>query len=140
MKALTVHQPWATLIGEGRQRYETRSWSTKYRGTLAIHAGKETRWLQEMVKKKHRPAFPLGAVVAVATLAACLPTDGLEVSNADASFGDFTPGRFAWEMSKVYELPYPVMCRGHQQIWTLPDEIGNQLAREYAAYLQGLSL
>ena len=40
MKALTVRQPWASLIAAGVKTIETRSWSTKYRGPLAIHAGK----------------------------------------------------------------------------------------------------
>ena len=39
MKALTLVQPWATLIALGIKRYETRSWGTSYRGPLAIHAG-----------------------------------------------------------------------------------------------------
>jgi hypothetical protein len=38
MKALTIWQPWATLIAAGVKRIETRSWSTDYRGPLAIHA------------------------------------------------------------------------------------------------------
>lgn len=38
MKALTLWQPWATLIAMGEKRIETRCWSTKYRGELAIHA------------------------------------------------------------------------------------------------------
>jgi len=40
MKALTLYQPWATLIAIGAKKVETRWWSTKYRGPLAIHAGK----------------------------------------------------------------------------------------------------
>ena len=40
MKALTLWEPWATLIALGVKRYETRSWGTKYRGPLAIHAAK----------------------------------------------------------------------------------------------------
>lgn len=39
MKALTLHQPWASLVALGVKRIETRSWSTSYRGALAIHAG-----------------------------------------------------------------------------------------------------
>lgn len=42
MKALTIRQPWASLIAHGVKTIETRSWSTKYRGPLAIHAGH--RW------------------------------------------------------------------------------------------------
>jgi hypothetical protein len=40
MRALTIRQPWATLIAEGVKTIETRSWSTKHRGPIAIHAGK----------------------------------------------------------------------------------------------------
>ena len=41
MRALTIRQPWASLIAAGVKTIETRSWSTKYRGPLAIHAGKQ---------------------------------------------------------------------------------------------------
>lgn len=37
MKALTIWQPWASLIACGVKQYETRSWPTKYRGPIAIH-------------------------------------------------------------------------------------------------------
>lgn len=38
MKALTLWQPWASLVALGVKTIETRSWSTGYRGPLAIHA------------------------------------------------------------------------------------------------------
>lgn len=38
MRAITLTQPWATLVAIGAKRIETRSWSTPYRGPLAIHA------------------------------------------------------------------------------------------------------
>jgi hypothetical protein len=38
MKAITLTQPWATLVAIGAKRIETRSWSTTYRGPLALHA------------------------------------------------------------------------------------------------------
>jgi hypothetical protein len=40
MKCLTLTQPWATLVAIGAKQIETRSWSTSYRGPLAIHAAK----------------------------------------------------------------------------------------------------
>jgi hypothetical protein len=39
VKALTLHQPWASLVAVGAKTIETRSWSTLYRGPVAIHAG-----------------------------------------------------------------------------------------------------
>ncbi len=40
MKAITLHQPWASLVAQGIKTIETKSWSTHYRGRLAIHASK----------------------------------------------------------------------------------------------------
>lgn len=94
MKALTLTQPWATLVAIGAKRIETRSWSTSYRGPLAIHAaaglgpvGGKTGLLGLCRSEPFRsallaagilgtPALPLGAIVAVAELVDCLPTRG----------------------------------------------------------------
>lgn len=38
MKAITLHQPWASLVAYNIKTIETRGWRTKHRGPLAIHA------------------------------------------------------------------------------------------------------
>ncbi len=38
MKTLSIRQPWAELILQGRKTIELRTWSTNYRGRIAIHA------------------------------------------------------------------------------------------------------
>ena len=38
MKALTIIEPWASLIAEKKKFIETRSWKTSYKGELYIHA------------------------------------------------------------------------------------------------------
>lgn len=92
MKALTIRQPWASLIAAGVKTIETRSWSTKYRGPLAIHAGKATpdglweggdwaiAWNGNFCNAfayrrilSNRLELPLGAVVATCTLADVVP-------------------------------------------------------------------
>lgn len=40
--AITLIQPWGSLIDLLGKRYETRSWQTRYRGLIAIHAGRDT--------------------------------------------------------------------------------------------------
>ena len=47
MKALTLWQPWASLVALEEKRIETRCWATKYRGELAIHsaANLPPKWL-----------------------------------------------------------------------------------------------
>ena len=41
IKAITLHQPFASLVAWGEKTIETRSWSTKHRGLLAIHSAKK---------------------------------------------------------------------------------------------------
>lgn len=41
IRGFTVTQPWATSIALGHKRIETRSWHTRYRGLIAIHAAKD---------------------------------------------------------------------------------------------------
>lgn len=42
MKALSLWQPWASLVALGAKKIETRSWATGYRGPLVIHASVNT--------------------------------------------------------------------------------------------------
>lgn len=90
--AITVLQPWASLIAYGTKRFETRSWETSYRGLLAVHAGKKPagKTIDEMFPRIEGVSsaemvfvgavndyagfledLPLGAVVAVAELEGC---------------------------------------------------------------------
>lgn len=56
MKALTLWQPWATLVAMGAKRIETRSWVTAYRGDIAIHSAAKlpAKWLGS---SRHSPQF-----------------------------------------------------------------------------------
>lgn len=38
MRALSIKQPWASLIISGRKTLEVRSWSTQYRGPIIVCA------------------------------------------------------------------------------------------------------
>ena len=81
MYAITLHQPWATLIVLGMKNVETRSWPAPERllgQVIAIHAGKRVvRGSGDRIERELRTrlgadwsrAIPAGAVVATATLA-----------------------------------------------------------------------
>lgn len=75
MKVLTIKQPFATLIAEGYKEYEFRTWKTKYRGDILIHAGKG-------VDKKAMQKFaylnldyPSGCIIAKVTITDCILID-----------------------------------------------------------------
>lgn len=86
MKAITILQPWATLIALGEKHFETRSWPTKARGEIAIHAGKKID--KEVFEEFHSTLWgygifllsdlPTGSVVATASLAECWKWDESE--------------------------------------------------------------
>lgn len=55
MKALTVKQPWASLIVHGGKDVENRSWTTRYRGPIAIHAAaRHVKGLEPLLWKAAR--------------------------------------------------------------------------------------
>ena len=79
MKALTLHQPWAAMIADGRKRYETRSWPPPRAligQRIAIHAGLSfdsgsqklaEEWGYNSVDMRH---VGLGVIVCTARLVA----------------------------------------------------------------------
>lgn len=85
MRAITLTQPWATLVAIGAKRIETRSWSTQYRGPLAIHAAKGfPQWARQFTQEPPVSVllgmkfdYPKGAVLATARLIDCVPTHKL---------------------------------------------------------------
>ena len=75
MKAITIKQPWATLIAEGYKEYEFRTWKTKYCGDILIHAGKGID-KKAMERFKHlRLEYPVGQIIAKATITDCIYVD-----------------------------------------------------------------
>jgi ASCH domain len=53
MKALSIKQPWASLIAHGIKNIENRTWKTKFRGRIFIHASaKDAGALYELLNEK----------------------------------------------------------------------------------------
>lgn len=159
MKAITIWQPWASLIACGEKRYETRGWATKYRGPIAIHAAaREPMRIphsEELEKFSALTAIglwdqlPRGAVIATAELVDVLLIKNISklhpetperidvefksmnfsiqiydphfhsyiaVPQSELTLGDWTPGRYAWELANVKPIT-PVPVKGKQGLW-----------------------
>lgn len=130
MRALSLTQPFATLVAIGAKRVETRNWSTQYRGPLAIHAAKA--FPAEMRALCRRPVFqralalldpdqlPLGQVIAIGRVADVRSTNSPSfmrtLSPTEIAFGDYRPDRFGWVLSGVRPIP-PVAARGMLGLW-----------------------
>lgn len=125
MKALTISQPYASLIASGEKFVENRRWETLYRGPLAIHAGKGTQYLD----KRELAAYPSGCVVAVAELISCMNIGTLrriprhqEIAAYRMTAGELldhehTEGPFCWILANVRELITPIPYKGAQGLW-----------------------
>lgn len=134
IKAITLHQPWASAIVLGLKEYETRSWQIYHRGHLAIHAGKTWDLTAEMLAKDfaaHFPAcaplaqpLPFGAVIGIVKVTDCVPTEdlvtvwgGLRISKQERRLGNFAPGRYAWKLEVIELFSEPIPCAGKQGLW-----------------------
>jgi activating signal cointegrator 1 len=149
VKAITLTQPWATLVAIGAKSFETRSWRTSYTGPLAIHAA---RTIPNEARKfaRSEPALrelnawgyllggnwaslPKGAIVAVCRLDLCEPAfdaicKGLiGGANHERVFGDFSDGRYAWRLDDVVWIRNPIPCRGALGLWTVPDDLHSRI-------------
>lgn len=128
MRALTLTQPWAEAVACGMKQWETRGWRTSYRGPLAIHAAvgfpRGAREFASVERALGRlpSRVPRGAIVAVAELVDIRPTEEvvLEIGAIERLYGDYSPGRYAWQLAAVRRLEEPIPCRGMLGLWT-PD-------------------
>ena len=108
MKALSLRQPWASLIADGRKTIETRTWRTYYRGPLAIHAS--THPYEDL---------PTGGIIAVAWLYDCRPMEPSDESDACIALFE---GAYAWLLTSIEAVPL-ISCKGRLGLWTPPAEI-----------------
>lgn len=133
MKALTLWQPWASLIAIGAKTVETRSWSTPYRGPLAIHAAARPVRPDEVTPEIAQAFYdaetdalsaPLRAIVAVCELVDCVSApEALRGRQTDAPFGDFSDGRFGWILENVRPVEPSQIVKGGHRLWELADSI-----------------
>lgn len=132
MIALTVQQPFASLIVIGKKQYETRCWPTDFRGRLIIHAGKGVTPIGAQAfntNKKNLP-FPLpkgmiiGAVDVVDCVQANKPTD---LTDLEKKLGYFTQSYFAWKLANPVRFETPIEIPGKMGLWNLPPNITEKL-------------
>lgn len=113
--ALTVKQPWASLIMTGIKDIENRSWITDYRGPIFIHAGQ--KWdsdpLPEGVEVPYpklwtETALPKGVILGTVEL-----VDIVTNSKSDWAI----EGEHHWVLRNPDHLSAPIPWRGQMGLW-----------------------
>lgn len=149
MKALTLTQPYATLVMIGAKRIETRGWSRPdYLGVTAIHSSKNfPTWARDLcfspvVHDALRDAgiaelrsLPLGCVLGAVNVLGWHRTDEeasmsklvSRLSSRELAYGNFAPRRFAIPMDVLLRLEHPVPLRGSLGLWDLPEDLSADL-------------
>lgn len=124
MKAITIKQPFASLIAAGLKEYEFRTWKTSYRGKVLIHAGKasDTKAIKKFIC--YGLDDPRGLIIAKADLTDCIWVDDafrdeLRKQNALVYSGitdDPTWEGYAFRLENI-ERVVPVSARGMLGLW-----------------------
>lgn len=122
MKALTIKEPWASLIIEEYKKYEFRSWKTKYRGKILIHAGLNVE--KDMMErfKDYDITIKPGYIIGEATLTDCILVDeefNKELRNIDSIvYGRSNHAQtYAWKLENVIKYKEPILCKGKLGLW-----------------------
>jgi hypothetical protein len=139
MKALSLHQPWATLILLGIKRLETRSWQTDHTGRLAIHASRSFPFEARQLCRQapifsllaeagfaHPDDLPRGALLGTVLVRRCLRTEELDVEalgDIERALGNFGPRRWAWLLEEPERFDRPIPYRGMLGVFPVPEEL-----------------
>ena len=121
MKVLTLKQPWATLVAEGIKKYEFRSWKTKYRGKVLIHAGAGIDKKEMERFKDLGLEFPSKKIIAEVEIEDCLELDDdlnkKIINENNIAYGDKYRNGYAWKLSNVKKLNIEETINGQLGLW-----------------------
>lgn len=127
IKSLTLYQPWASFMAKGLKHNETRSWQTKYRGPLAIHAAARIPQKGEIPLDVlslavrtfgHWRQWPIGKILCVVDLQDVVhPATYTPMNSIEAMLGNYSRGRYFWLTQMIHVFDEPIPARGRQCLW-----------------------
>jgi activating signal cointegrator 1 len=125
MKAITMEQPFASFVCIGVKTIETRSWSTDYRGSVAIHAADNYARVVDSYYRSILSSAGLdpdklstGKIVAVAQLVDCKEVITSQIPcYPQLAFSNFTPGWYALKFADIKSLKKPIPAQGSNRLW-----------------------
>ena len=96
MKAISLKQPWASWIAQGRKTIEIRRWPTKHRGPLLICSS----------KRPQIDGLPTGKALCIVNVVDCRP---MTKADETAAMCELYPGAYAWLLADIKRIePFAV--------------------------------
>lgn len=132
--ALSIRQPWAELILEGRKKMELRSWSTDYRGRLWVHTGRKSDL--ELERFYGFTDLFKGGYLGVADLTDVIPLTPQEWENYRTyhlDIGSFQSGYFGWLLDLPRRFRAPILGSGKLGLYYPEEEIEESLVKAYSS-------
>lgn len=123
MKALTIKEPFASLIKNKVKHVETRSFKTNYRGEIYIHAGisKDNLKRTDVMNLIDDSKLSFGNIICKCTLVDCVYMDEefikqIKKDKIEFICGNYQIGRYAWILDNVEEVK-EIPIKGKLGIW-----------------------
>lgn len=137
MKVITIKQPFASLIAEGIKEYEFRTWKTKYRGEILIHAGKGVDRKAMKKFEQYHLEYPSGCMIAKAHLTDCIKIDSearimLEQKNPlvyESVVNSTEWDGYGFQLESTEKIK-PIPINGKLSFWDYDGEIEPLIKRE----------
>lgn len=129
MKVLSLTEPYATLILNGKKKIETRSWKTSYRGDLYIHASmtKPKNNSKELFNLIENADLNYGNIICKCKLIDCIYmtkeyVQDIKTNNYQEYIcGEYKVVRYAWILEDIKPLKIPIKAKGQLGIWNYYD-------------------
>lgn len=127
-KALSLTQPWAYAVAQGLKKVENRKWKPSHKFfangpvRIAIHASMTFDEGGAAFLKKQGVVVPPEKIVHGAVLGLCRVVRVVTQSTDPMFFGPY-----GWELDSFQPLPTPIPCKGALSLWSMPDEVWQQL-------------
>ena len=120
MKTLSIKEPYASLIKNKVKHYETRSYDTKYRGEIYIHASLGKKEACDELWKMVGKVLP-GYIICKANLVDSICMDDEFINEVkknpwENKSGYYKPERYAWKLENV-EVIKPIKAKGNLGLW-----------------------
>jgi len=126
MKCLSVCQPFAELIVQGKKTIELRKWNTKFRGEFLVHAPQKIR-LEDCKRLKIKPEMTVSAIIGKVEL-----IDVKEYENATQIKKDSkkhlalngeSDNKYGFILQNPKQLRIPIPCTGQLNFFEFKPEL-----------------
>ena len=126
MKCLSVCQPFAELIVQGKKTIELRKWNTKFRGEFLVHAPQKIR-LDECKRLKIQPEMTVGAIIGKVELIDVREYENTAQIKIDSkkhlASDDESGNKYGFILQNPKQLRVPIPCNGQLNFFEFKPEL-----------------